>query len=152
MDEIIKYDKPYPYLEGLIYRVTHRVAVVEMQERNRADDNATGFTLKKSLSRWVNGFTAFSVKPLRIATVLGLIIALLGFIFGIIMIIRKLMIPDIAMGYTSLISLLLFIGGVIMMLLGLIGEYVGRIYICLNNTPQYIIKDTINLDKLNQNN
>ncbi len=147
MDEIVKYDKPYPYLEGLIYRVTHRVAVVEMEERSRADDNATGFTLKKSLSLWVNGFTAFSVKPLRIATILGFIIALLGFVFGIIMIIRKLMNPDIAMGYTSLISVLLFIGGMIMILLGLIGEYVGRIYICLNNTPQYIVKDTINLDE-----
>lgn len=147
MEEIVKYDKPYPYLEGLIYRVTHRISSVEMEERSRADDNATGFTFKKSLSLWLNGFTAFSVKPLRIATVLGFVIALLGFIFGAFVIIRKLINPTIEAGYTSLIAVLLFIGGVIMILLGLIGEYVGRIYICLNNTPQYIVKNTINLDK-----
>lgn len=146
MEEIVKYDKPYPYLEGLIYRVTHRISVVEMEERSRADDNATGFTLKKSLSLWMNGFTAFSVKPLRIATILGFVVALIGFVCGAVIIIRKLINPTIEAGYTSLISVLLFIGGTIMILLGLIGEYIGRIYICLNNTPQYIVKNTINLD------
>lgn len=145
VDEIIKYDKPYPYLEGLIWRVTHRVSMIEMNERERGDDKATGFTFSKSLSLWLNGFTAFSVKPLRIATVLGFLFALSGFIVGIIMIIRKIINPDIVAGYTSMISMQVLIGGIIMVLLGIIGEYVGRIYICLNNTPQYVIRNTINL-------
>lgn len=145
MDEIIKYDKPYPYMEGLIWRVTNRISMVEMEERERGDGKATGFTLKKSLSLWLNGFTAFSVKPLRISTILGFLLATGGFIFGLIMIIRKIINPDIAAGYTSLFALQLFIGGIIMIILGLIGEYIGRIYICLNNTPQYVIRDTINI-------
>lgn len=144
-DEIIKYDKPYPYLEGLIWRVTNRVSMVDMEERERGDDRATGFTFSKSLSLWLNGFTAFSIKPLRISTFLGFLLAAVGFIVGLIMIIRKIIDPNIAAGYTSLIAVLLFIGGIIMVILGLIGEYVGRIYICLNNTPQYVIRDTINI-------
>lgn len=145
-EEIIKYDKPYPYLEGLLYRITHNIAEVEMEERSRADDNATGFTLAKSLALWFNGFTAFSVKPLRISTVLGLGFAILGFIAGILLVIKKLMHPETMMGWTSLMALQLFVSGIMMIILGLIGEYVGRIYICLNNTPQYVIKSTINID------
>ncbi len=144
-EEMIKYDKPYPYLEGLIYRVTHNIAEVEMEERGRADDNATGFTLAKSLSLWFNGFTAFSVKPLRISAVLGLGFAAVGVIAGIAIVIKKLMNPETMMGWTSLMALQLFVGGVTLMILGLIGEYVGRIYICLNNTPQYVIRETVNI-------
>lgn len=147
MEEIVKYDKPYPYLIGLISRVTNRIAMVEMEERDRGDNNATGFTFRKSFSLWLNGFTAFSVKPLRISTILGFILALAGFLYGLILVIRKILIPEIPAGYTSLIAVQLFIGGMIMIILGLIGEYVGRIYICLNNTPQYVIKDEINTGK-----
>lgn len=146
VDEIVKYDKPYPYLEGLIYRITHNIAEVDMEERGRADENATGFTLAKSLSLWFNGFTAFSVKPLRISTLLGLGFAVIGFIAGLLIVIKKLVHPETMMGWTSLMALQLFVSGVMMMILGLIGEYVGRIYICLNNTPQYVIKSTINID------
>lgn len=147
LDEIIKYDKPYPYMEGLIWRVTHRIAIVEMEERERGDSKTTGFTLSKSLSLWLNGFTAFSVKPLRISTILGFLLSICGFIVGLIMVIRKFLNPEIAAGYTSLLAIQIFIGGIIMIILGLIGEYIGRIYICLNNTPQYIIRKTINLDQ-----
>lgn len=144
VDEIIKYDKPYPYLEGLIYRVSARMAAVDMEERERGDDKNSGFTLKKSFSLWLNGFTAFSVKPLRISSILGAFCALIGFIFGLITVVNKIVHPAIPAGYSSLMSVLLFVGGMIMVMLGIVGEYVGRIYICLNNTPQYVIKETIN--------
>jgi len=145
MDEIIKYVRPYPYLEGLILRVTRRIATVKMEERERGDSKPTGFTLTKSISLWVNGFTAFSVKPLRISTVLGFLVAVFGFLLGLYMVIAKLINPDIPAGYTSLIAVQLFTSGMIMIILGLIGEYVGRIYICLNNSPQYVIRNTINI-------
>lgn len=147
MDEMIKYNKPYPYFEGLVFRVTKRISVVKMEERSRGDDKSTGFTLKKSFSLWLNGFTSFSVKPLRISSVLGFVFAFIGFITGIIMVIQKMIDPDVPAGYTSLIAVQLLIGGIIMIILGLIGEYVGRIYICLNNTPQYVIRNTINIEK-----
>ena len=147
VDEIIRYDNPYPYLEGLILRVTNRIATVEMEERERADSNVTGFTLMKSVALLLNGFTAFSVKPLRISTAIGLITASMGFVMGIVLCIRKLLNPVIAMGFTSLAVIMLFLGGLNLISLGLIGEYIGRIYISLNKSPQYVVRETINISE-----
>ena len=88
----------------------------------------------------MNGFTAFSVIPLRIATYSGILCAIAGFILGIVVIIKKILNPAMVMGYASTITVMLFIGGMIMMLLGIIGEYVGRTYISINKAPQYVVK------------
>ena len=147
VEEMLKYKNPYPYITGLLLRTTNDIVNIEMEERKRIEGNTT-FTLKKMLKLWINGFTAFSVKPLRISTILGLITALLGFIYGMYTIIYKLFInSEIAQGYSSLMAVLLFIGGSIMLMLGMIGEYIGRIYICINNSPQYVIKEGYNLNK-----
>lgn len=145
-EEMIKYKNPFPFLEGLTLRVTHRIMTFEMEQRQRADDKTTGFTLKKSFLLLLNGLTAFSVKPLRISTLTGLFVALIGFLLGTIIVIRRFLNPDIAVGYTSIISVLLFLGGLNMIMLGLIGEYIGRIYISINDSPQYVIKETININ------
>lgn len=147
-DEILRYHNPYPYIDGLLLRSTERFQNVEMEERERVS-GTTGYTFRKSLSLWLNGFTAFSVKPLRIATMMGAACAFLGFIFGMWVIIRKLCHPEILAGYSSMMALLLFIGGMLMLMLGLIGEYIGRIYISINNSPQYVIRETINMDTQN---
>ncbi len=144
-EEIIKYKNPYPYLEGLVLRVTGRITSVEMAQRERGDDNRTGFTLKKSVSLWANGLTAFSVKPLRMASLLGVVFATCGFIWGIRTIILKLLNLSAVAGYSSLMASILFSSGIIMVLLGLIGEYLGRIYICINDSPQYVVRETINI-------
>lgn len=145
-DEILRYKNPYPYLEGLIFRVTKNVKAVPMEQRERADENLSGFTLKKSLSLFINGLTAFSVKPLRISSLIGVLFALFGFFFGLIIIINKIINPAIAIGYSSIMAIILFSSGLTMLLLGLIGEYLGRIYICINESPQYVIKETINVE------
>lgn len=147
VDEIIKYKNPYPYMTGLLLRTTSDIVNIEMEERERIS-GSTNFTFKKMLKLWINGFTAFSVKPLRISTVIGFLIAMLGFIYGIYIIIHKIIIHNsIIPGYSSLMATLLFIGGIIMLMLGLIGEYIGRIYICINNSPQYVIKEKYNIDE-----
>lgn len=143
--EMIKYNNPYPYLEGLMLRTTNDIVNVLVEERERTVGKSN-FTFKKMLSLWFNGFTSFSVKPLRISTYLGFFIAIIGFIYGIYVIFNKLLNPSIIIGYSSLMASILFIGGVILIMLGLIGEYVGRIYISLNASPQYVIKETINLE------
>ncbi len=145
VDEIVRYNNPYPYLEGLTLRTTNKIAMVPMEERDRIA-GVGHFTFKKSISLWMNGFTAFSVKPLRIATILGVICSLIGFIFGIVVVIRRLFNPAIMLGYSSIMAVMLFIGGIIMLMLGMIGEYIGRIYISLNNSPQYVIREVINKD------
>lgn len=143
-EEIIKYENPYPYLEGLTLRTTQKIAMVPMEERKR-EAGSSGYTFKKSLTLWLNGCTAFSVKPLRLATVLGLIFSVIGFGTGTFMVIRKLVGLNIQAGYTSIVALMLLIGGIIMVLLGVIGEYLGRIYICINRSPQYVIREKRNV-------
>ncbi len=145
-DEIMKYRNPYPYVGGLIMRSTHNIKIIPMEERSRGDHQATGFTFKKSLSLFTNGLTAFSVKPLRVASIIGMTFALIGFIYGIVIIIRRLNDPLVPLGYSSMMAVQLFTSGVTMLLLGVIGEYLGRIYICLNRSPQFVIRETINLE------
>lgn len=145
VDEILKYENPYPYMTGLLLRTTSDIVNVQMEERERIT-GSTNFTFKKMLNLWINGFTAFSVKPLRISTVIGFITAAIGFLYGLYIIIHKLFIhTNIAQGYSSMMAVLLFIGGIIMLMLGMIGEYLGRIYICINKSPQYVIKEMFNI-------
>lgn len=146
VDEIKKYKNPYPNLDGLSLRTTKRITNVKMEERERIAGKGN-FNFFRSISLWMNGFTAFSVKPLRISTILGVLTAAIGFIVGIIVVVRRLIYPEIPMGYSSLMAAILFIGGIIMIMLGLIGEYIGRIYICINNSPQYVIREILRGEK-----
>ncbi|MDD6207339.1 MAG: glycosyltransferase family 2 protein [Clostridiales bacterium] len=147
VDEIIRYKNSYPYIGGLVFRTTKNIGNVTVKQRER-QDGKSGYTLKKLLKLWINGFTAFSEKPLRLATILGLVCAAGGFLYGIVTVIHKILNPQIQMGYSSILSVILFIGGVIMFLLGMIGEYIGRIYISINDAPQFVIKETTE-DKIN---
>lgn len=113
-----------------------------MNHRSR-EVGESGYTLHKLISLWLNGFTAFSVVPLRAASVLGFLFALFGFIFAIVVVVQKLTVPGIDDGWSSQMAALMFIGGLIMIILGLMGEYVGRIYISLNRIPQYVVRSTI---------
>ena len=138
-DEVIKYTNPYPYLSGLMLSSTKHVCNVEMEERERTIGTGN-YSFKKSFSLWLNSFTSFSVKPLRLATFCGFAFALIGLICAIVVIVRKLLMPVVAIGYSSTMAVLLVVGGMIMMMLGLIGEYIGRIYISLNNAPQFVVR------------
>lgn len=139
-DEMLKYKNPYPYVIGLYLRSTSRIANVPMEERSR-ESGTSGYTFRKSLALWLDGFTAFSVKPLRFSTFLGFLFSGAGFIYAAVTVIRKIVQPEIMVGYSSIMAVLLFIGGMLMLMLGLIGEYLGRIYISINNSPQYVIRE-----------
>lgn len=141
--EICKYTNPYPYMTGLILRTTRRIICVPMEERSRYN-GSSNFTFRKMLGLWMNGLTAFSIKPLRIATAVGVVFAIIGFLYGLYTVIMKLVNPAISAGYSSLMAVILLIGGILMLMLGMIGEYIGRIYISLNNSPQYVIRDEVN--------
>lgn len=146
IDEIIQYDQPYPYVIGLILRTTNNICNVPVNHRDRMQ-GVSGYTLKRLISLWLNGFTAFSVKPLRIAELLGILAAAMGFIYLVYIIIRKFANPSAPIGWASTMSAILIIGGVILCVLGMMGEYIGRIYICINNSPQYVIRETLNYKK-----
>lgn len=143
--EMLKYENAYPYVDGLIFRATRNIGKVQITHRSR-EVGKSGYTLGKLLSLWMNGFTAFSVKPLRMATVAGSLCAIAGFIYGIVVVIRRLFDNSPISGWSSTMAVMLFIGGMIMIMLGMIGEYLGRIYICINSSPQFVIREMKNIE------
>lgn len=144
VEEMIRYEYAYPYVIGLVLRSTKNIVNVDVNHRDRRAGES-GYTLGKLLNLWFNGFTAFSVKPLRVATLTGIVCALCGFAYGIYTIIKKIFIqpPDLVIGFSALMSVIVFMGGMLMLMLGLVGEYMGRMYISMNNSPQFVIREIV---------
>ncbi|MCR5657640.1 MAG: glycosyltransferase family 2 protein [Butyrivibrio sp.] len=146
VDEMIKYKSSYPYVIGLVLRTTRKIVNVDVTHRSRTV-GSSGYTFSKLMGLWINGFTAFSIKPLRIGTLVGGIFAGLGFIYGVYTIIKKLMYPTLPItGFSALMTAIVFMNGMLMIMVGLAGEYIGRIYISQNNNPQYVIRDEVEHD------
>lgn len=146
-DEVSKYEGPYPYLSGLLFRSGQRVINVPMKERKRIA-GSTNYSFKRMVSLWVSGFTAFSIKPLRFATYMGLFIAACGILYGVIIFVRRLLLQQMSVpGWSSIIVLTSVLGGLILFVLGIIGEYIGRIYMTVNQTPQFVIEKHINCEE-----
>ena len=143
IDEIIKYQNAYPYVIGLVLRTTKNICNVTVTHRERIE-GTSGYSMKKLIALWVNGFTSFSVIPLRAATFGGVFVAFLGFLYAIYTIVTKIIDPNRIIGWSSTISIMLILGGFTLLVLGMIGEYIGRIYISLNNSPQYVIRSVLN--------
>lgn len=148
MNELVKYENPYPYVIGLVLRTTNNICNVTVNHRERIE-GTSGYTFKKLLGLWINGFTSFSVKPLRIASALGIITAISGLLYALWAIIHKIVNPIAPLGWSSIIAVLLILGGVILFVLGMIGEYLGRVYICLNNSPQFVVRSVTKMKEQN---
>ena len=98
------------------------------------------YTLSKLVGLWFDGFISFSIKPLRVTSVLGVLATVIGFILLIVIVVSTLLNGDVE-GWTSMMAAILIMSGMQMLMLGMLGEYVGRIFINGNNSPQYIIKE-----------
>ncbi len=142
VDEMLRYEHCYPYVMGLVLRSTKRICNVPVHHRAR-EEGRSGYTLAKLLGLWMNGFTSFSVKPLRIATYSGAVIALIGFLYALVVLIRRFTVNAAPLGWTTTTILILIIGGLNLLLLGLVGEYVGRVFMCVNASPQYVEREYI---------
>lgn len=145
VNAVKEYKSPFPSTGSYLRCITDKFANVEVEHRARIAGKS-GYNFKKLFGLWLTGLTNFSIVPLRLASFCGVFCATIGFFGGIAVIIRKLIYPAMAAGYASTIVVILFIGGMIMMMLGLIGEYIGRIYMILSNKPQYVINRTVNAD------
>lgn len=146
IEEIKKYENPYPYIAGLVLRTSRNICNVPVTHRKR-ESGQSGYSLGKLIALWVNGFTSFSVKPLRAASFGGILTALAGFLYAGWAVIKKFADPGTVIGWSSTIAVILIIGGMVLCVLGVIGEYVGRIYISLNNSPQYVIREVVGGNK-----
>ena len=124
VDDMVAYSNPYPYLGGLILRCTQNVCNVDVTHRERLTGKS-GYNLHKMIHLWLNGFTTFSVKPLRVMSWLGVTLAIAGFSYGIYIIVNKLITPDVNAGYSSMMSVILYMFGVMIFFMGRFGEFVG---------------------------
>ncbi len=142
IDEMLSYTHCYPYVDGLILRTTRSICNVPVTHRAR-EDGESGYILVKLIGLWMNGFTSFSVKPLRIASYCGAAAAVAGFIYFIIILIKHFVDSSIPEGWASTMAMMMLLGGVVLLVLGMIGEYIGRIYMCINASPQYVERQVI---------
>ena len=142
VDEMLRYEHCFPYIMGLVLRSTKNICNVPVNHRQR-QEGRSGYNLGKLLNLWMNGFTSFSIKPLRLATYMGCLTAFAGFIYAVIIVIRYFTIHLAPQGWSSTTALLLILGGVILLVLGLVGEYVGRIFMCVNASPQYVERKVV---------
>lgn len=138
--EIIKYDLPYPYIDGLILRSTANIGKIQVLHQIR-QTGKSGYTLKKLIKLWLNMFTSFSILPLRISIYIGSFFALAGFLFGIYSIIEHFIDPTLPPGFSSITTAIFIFAGIQLISLGMIGEYIGRIFMSQNKQPQYIIRN-----------
>lgn len=139
--EIIRYDGPYAYVDGLILDVTRSITSVDIEHKARHEGNGN-YNLRRSLSLWLKMATSFSVLPLRAAMLVGFGLSLLSLIFLVVVIAQKILHPETQAGWASLIAAVLFIGGVQTFCIGMVGEYLGRAYLKLNRKPQFAIRTT----------
>ena len=142
IDEMLNYKHCFPYVDGLVLRSTRRICNVPVNHRQR-QEGESGYTIGKLLSLWMNGFTSFSVKPLRLATYAGVATAMLGFLYAIYIIIKYFVDSSVPVGWSSTMALQLVLGGIILVVLGLVGEYIGRIYMCINASPQFVEREIV---------
>jgi glycosyltransferase involved in cell wall biosynthesis len=138
--EIIKYDGPYAYVDGLILDVTGSISAIDIEHQHRAAGTGN-YNLRRSLSLWLKLATSFSVFPLRTMSLLGVVIGLLSLGLISYVVIAKLRDPTISAGWTSLVATILFVGGIQLLGIGLLGEYLGRAYLKLNRKPQFVVRD-----------
>jgi glycosyltransferase involved in cell wall biosynthesis len=142
INEVVKYKGPFVYIDGLILRVTRNIGKVTVRHDQRKD-GTSGYTLRKLISLWLNMFVGFSVQPLRLATFMGFFFALLAFLGVIQIVIEKMFFHSTAHGIAWLIVAVCLFSGVQLFVLGLIGEYIGRQLITINQAPQYVIREIL---------
>ena len=140
VEMIIKYDGPYPYIDGLIFRYTVNITQVIVTHHKRFSGRGN-YSILKSISVWLRVLTNFSIVPLRISTYVGILSSLIGFLLAILFILLHFLGVESPEGWPSLIVSVLLIGGIQLMALGIIGEYVGRSFLYQSKEPQFIIEE-----------
>ena len=136
--EIARYDGPFPYVDGLILQVTQNIDRLLVRHLPRAVGRSN-YTLRRLLRLWMSMFVNFSVMPLRISTLTGLALSVIGGLGGLGAIVEALFFAPPA-GWASLFVAVLLLSGVQLMILGIVGEYLGRLYLTANRKPQSVVR------------
>lgn len=140
VDELTKYEGPFPYIDGLICRSTNRLGQVSVKHSSRLAGESN-YSLLRLFCLWLNMFVGFSIVPLRLASIVGLMTAASSLVWLVVILIDKLWInPTVTVGVPTLLACICLFSGAQLMVLGLIGEYLGRVHLSTNGQPQYIIR------------
>ena len=144
-DYVIEYKSHYTHLQGLFLRTTRNIASVPVQHFDRAY-GSSGYNMHKLISLWSN-IMGYSIVPLRVATRVGAFISILSILGAIAIVLKKIFAPTSAVGWYSLIVSIFFLSGLIMMFLGLIGEYLGRMFQGMTKDPQFVVRQVYRGDR-----
>ena len=146
VDEIVKYKGPFPYIDGLIYRTTRRIEQIPVKHLAN-DDGPSRYTFRKLIRLWLNMFLNFSITPLRLSIYAGLATSLLSVLALVLILIDKLWIsPNVTHGIPTVLATIVCLSGLQLMILGLVGAYLGRLYLDQTGTPQYIVRYVLRSD------
>jgi polyisoprenyl-phosphate glycosyltransferase len=144
-DEVVRYRGPNAYVDGLVLLATRRIASVEVEHHARYAGES-GYSLHQSVSLWLKMATGFSIKPLRVASWLGMSFSAVGFVLAVVLVVDRLLGGSAPTGWASLIVSVLILGGIQLLAIGAIGEYVGRIFLTINGRPQYVVASRVNFE------
>jgi undecaprenyl-phosphate 4-deoxy-4-formamido-L-arabinose transferase len=136
---VTRYRGPYPYVDGLIMEVTQRIDSVEVHHLPRAEGRSN-YNLRRLVLLWLNLATSFSLAPLRVAVFAGALMAMLGTIGAVLVIAEALITQATPSGWASTMTVILLVSGVQSLILGVLGEYVGRTFLSANGKPQGTIR------------
>jgi undecaprenyl-phosphate 4-deoxy-4-formamido-L-arabinose transferase len=139
VDQVITYKGAFPYIDGLIFRATQNIAQIPVEHKER-EEGASGYTFKKLVKLWLNMFLNFSISPLRLAALIGLFTAAGSIPLIFLIIIDRIMNPQLTMGVPTILVAMTFFAGIQLLIIGLVGEYLGRMFLDHAGTPQYIVR------------
>lgn len=143
VNEIVRFDGPFPYIDGLILRATRNVGVLTVEHHER-QVGRSGYTLVKLVRLWANMFTSFSILPLRFTSILGLIVAALGIVLAFVFALERLVHPELPIGWASIMVAVMVLSGAQLFSLGMLGEYLGRLFLKVGGEPQFVVRSTQN--------
>ncbi len=140
VDQILKYNGPFPYIDGLIYRTTRNIGQIPVEHRANTA-RPSRYTLRKLIALWLNMFLNFSIAPLRLSVYIGLFTACLSIISLIFIAIDRIWItPELPLGIPTVLGSIVLLAGIQLMILGVLGEYLGRLYLGHTGTPQFVVR------------
>lgn len=145
--KVAEYQGPYPYIDGLLSQYTRAIGSLKVQHDSR-QAGESGYNLRRLIRLWLNIFTSFSVMPLRIVSLLGFALAIMGLLLVIALLVSTYVETRTTPGWLSIISAILLFGGIQSLILGLIGEYVGRILLTVSGKPQSFVRTVEALESL----
>jgi undecaprenyl-phosphate 4-deoxy-4-formamido-L-arabinose transferase len=148
VNQVLLSKNPSPYIDGLLLKSSQRIVGFKTAGLRKRQNGKSGYKLRKRISLWMDGVTGFSIVPLKLASLLGGLLAFFGLALAVNAVVQWFLTPEIPPGYTSVFASVILFGGLNLLGIGLVGEYVGRLYLSSNGVPQYVTRKTINLEKV----